>query len=69
MGFVIRTFEMNRVFLISYIFTSVFSVFGAKPIIAHWGVYGVIIGLLGTQILNIAVYSFSLQSKVRELWK
>ncbi len=69
LGFVIRTFEMNRIFLISYIFTSVFSVLAAKPIISHWGVYGVIIGLLGTQLLNIGVYSYSLKSKIIGLWK
>lgn len=69
LGFVIRTFEMNRIFLISYMCTSVFSVLAAKPIISQWGVNGVIIGLLGTQLLNIAVYTYSLKSKFMELWK
>ncbi|MFT5877986.1 MAG: O-antigen/teichoic acid export membrane protein [Dokdonia sp.] len=69
LGFVIRTFEMNRIFLISYVFTAVFSVLAAKPIINQWGVYGVIIGLLGTQVLNIGVYTYYLKSKCIELWK
>ncbi len=69
LGFVIRTFEMNRIFLISYITTSVFSVFAAKPIINQFGVYGVVLGIVGTQIINITVYIISLNSNSIALWK
>lgn len=64
LGFLIRTFEMNKIFLYSYVCTSVFSVLAAKPIISSYGVYGVIIGLLAAQILNIGVYTISIKSKL-----
>lgn len=69
LGFVIRTFEMNRIFLISYITTSVFSIVAAKPIINQFGVYGVVLGIVGTQLINITVYIISLKSNSIALWK
>ena len=69
LGFVIRTFEMNQIFFWSYIATTIFSIVAAKPIIHQFGIYGVIIGLLVTQIINISFYLIRLNSKLRLLWK
>ena len=69
LGFVLRTFEMNQIFLTSYILTTVFSLLAAKPIINSWGINGVIIGLIATQLISIGYYLFSLNIKLKPLWK
>jgi hypothetical protein len=69
LGFLIRTFELNRIFLINYILTSIFSFVAAKPFLNQWGVYGVVYGILGTQVLNILVYSIYLKTKNIATWK
>tara|TARA_B110000902_G_scaffold166528_1_gene190107 strand:- start:8986 stop:10212 length:1227 start_codon:yes stop_codon:yes gene_type:complete len=66
-GFVIKTFELNHIFLISYVITTAFSVFSAKPIISQWGLQGVILGLISIQILNVVVYYYYLKTKFIEL--
>jgi O-antigen/teichoic acid export membrane protein len=69
LGFVIRTFEMNKIFLWSYIVSTLFSVLSAKIIISQVGIYGVILGLLITQIINIVFYVSKLNTKLKILWK
>jgi len=69
LGFVIRTFEVNHIFFWSYILTTVFSLIAAKPIINQIGIYGVLIGLFVTQLINISFYLFKLNSKLKPLWK
>jgi O-antigen/teichoic acid export membrane protein len=69
LGFVIRTFEMNQVFFWSYIITTAFSLLAAKPIITQMGIYGVLIGLFITQLINISFYLLKLNSKLKILWK
>lgn len=62
--FIIRTVEMNDTILISYIITTIFSVLVAKPIIIHFGAIGVIIGLLSTQVIAIAIFTYALKSEL-----
>lgn len=69
MGFIIRTFELNRVFFLNYILTSIFSVLASKPFIHEFGVYGVILGLLVTQLIQITMYLVSLKQNALALWK
>ena len=69
LGFVIRTFEMNQIFFWSYIITTVFSLLAAKAIITQMGIYGVLIGLFITQLINISFYLLKLNSKLKILWK
>lgn len=69
LGFVIRTFEMNQIFFWSYIITTVFSLLAAKPIITQVGIYGVLIGLFITQLINISFYLLRLNFKLKTLWK
>jgi O-antigen/teichoic acid export membrane protein len=65
MGFVIRTFEMNQVFFWSYIVTTIFSLLCAKAMVSQMGIYGVIVGLIITQLINISFYVV----KLKTLWK
>tara|TARA_B100000809_G_scaffold185304_1_gene183383 strand:- start:3670 stop:4926 length:1257 start_codon:yes stop_codon:yes gene_type:complete len=69
LGFVIRTFEMNQLFFWSYIVTTVFSLLAAKLIITQMGIYGVLVGLIFTQVINISFYVIKLNSKLNTLWK
>jgi len=69
MGFVIRTFEMNKIFFWSYIISTVFSLIAAEAIISQTGIYGVLIGLFITQLINITFYALKLNSKLKTLWK
>jgi hypothetical protein len=69
LGFVIRTFEVNQIFLWSYVATTFFSLIAAKPIIHQLGVYGVIVGLFATQVISISFYLIKLKSKLNLLWK
>lgn len=67
LGFVIRTFEMNHIFFWSYIATTAFSLLSAHLFISQMGVYGVLLGLLITQLINISFYSYQLNSKIKAL--
>jgi O-antigen/teichoic acid export membrane protein len=69
MGFVIRTFEMNNIFFWSYIITTIFSLLAADPIIRATGIYGVLIGLFITQLINISFYILKLNSQLKTEWK
>jgi O-antigen/teichoic acid export membrane protein len=69
MGFVIRTFEMNSIFFWSYIVTTIFSLLAAEPMIKATGIYGVLIGLFITQVINISFYLLKLNSKLKTEWK
>jgi O-antigen/teichoic acid export membrane protein len=69
MGFVIRTFEMNSIFFWSYVITTIFSLLAAEHIISTTGIYGVVIGLFITQLINISFYLLKLNSKLKTAWK
>ncbi|MFB1027465.1 MAG: hypothetical protein QMC27_05860 [Flavobacteriaceae bacterium] len=69
LGFVIRTFEMNHLFFWSYIITSIFGLMAAKPLITEVGIYGVLVGLFVSQIINISFYILKLNSKLKLLWR
>lgn len=62
--FIIRTFEWNKVFFFTYIVTSAFSVLTANYYITHWGILGVVGGLLTVQLLNVLVYGFWIRNKM-----
>jgi len=69
MGFVIKTFEMNNIFFWSYIITTIFGLMAAKYLITETGIYGVLIGLFVTQLINISFYILKLNSKLKILWR
>jgi len=69
LGFVIRTFEMNSIFFWSYIITTLFGLMVAQPLITKTGIYGVLIGLFISQLINISFYVIKLNSKLKIFWK
>jgi O-antigen/teichoic acid export membrane protein len=67
--FVIITIENNSVIFISYVASSVFSLILAKPLVGHFGLTGVMIGLFSLQILTLSIYLFSLKNDIRWIFK
>ena len=62
--FVIRTLEKNFAIFIGYIISTVLIFIIANPIISHWGLLGVAIGFLVTQIVSVATYLFYIHKTV-----
>lgn len=66
--FAIRTLEQTRSIFIAYILSSGFSLVMAKPIIEKWGIDGIVIGLIITQVIMQLFFLFSLkQKKIKSL--
>lgn len=65
--YAIRTLENTRLIFMSFIFSSVFSVACAYPVIHAFGLNGVVAGLMMTQLITLAVYVWSLRDKIRWL--
>ena len=65
--YAIRTLENTRLIFMSFIFSSVFSVACAYPVINAFGLNGVVAGLMMTQLITLGVYVWSLRDKIRWL--
>lgn len=65
--YAIRTLERTRLIFVSFIASSIFSVLTAYPIIKAFGLTGVIIGLMLTQLITLGIYLFSLRNDIRKL--
>jgi O-antigen/teichoic acid export membrane protein len=64
----IRVLSLNKDFFVGYLFTLVFSLIGAQYFIQHWGILGVIAGLLINQLVLQAYWQFILVRKNLVLW-
>jgi O-antigen/teichoic acid export membrane protein len=62
--YAIRTLQMTRLIFISFIASSLFSIFTAYPIIRMFGLKGVLIGLFMTQMITLLIYWFSLKKSI-----
>lgn len=67
--FAIRTLEETRSIFIAYVLSAAFSLSLAIPIIRSFGVEGILIGLILTQVIMQAYFIYSLRSKLNLLWK
>lgn len=67
MRFAIRTLEQTRLIFISYIISALASMLLAKPMIAHFGINGVIIGLVLSQLIIQAYFIYSLRTYWRKI--
>jgi O-antigen/teichoic acid export membrane protein len=65
--YAIRTLERTRVIFMSFIASSIFSILSAYPIITFFGLNGVIIGLMLTQLITLGIYLFALRKEMKEL--
>ncbi len=63
--YAIRTMENTRLIFISFIVSSAFSLLCAYPIIKNFGLYGVVAGLMITQLITLGIYMWSLRKMIR----
>ena len=63
--YAIRTLEKTRLIFISFIISSVFSIAVAYPVIKSFGLYGVVGGLMATQLITLFIYMWSLRNEVK----
>jgi O-antigen/teichoic acid export membrane protein len=63
MRYAIRTLEKTRAIFISFIFSSIFSIISAYPIIKMFGLNGVVVGLMITQIITLGIYLICLSNE------
>ena len=63
MRYAIRTLEKTRTIFISFIFSAIFSVISAYPIIKMFGLNGVVIGLMATQLITFCIYLICLRNE------
>lgn len=60
-----RTIHFTKPIFVAYCFGTLFSLLLAFPIINTWGITGLLLGLILSQILTLVVYAYFLSSKVR----
>src|SRR5271170_1049578 len=57
----LRSLENTKPIFVGYIITTVYSVISAPLLSRHFGLKGILVGIIGTQLLLIPVLNFSLQ--------
>ncbi len=62
--YAIRTLENTRLIFLSFIVSSAFSILTAYPIIKMFGLAGVLIGLVATQLITIFIYWYHLRKEM-----
>lgn len=56
----IRTLEANHQIFAAYLISAVFSILAAYPMISSWGLPGVVLGFIITQLISLVYYSIYL---------
>jgi O-antigen/teichoic acid export membrane protein len=63
--YAIRTMEKTRLIFSSFIISSIFSVACAYPVINAFGLFGVVGGLMATQMITLIIYMWSLRNSIK----
>jgi O-antigen/teichoic acid export membrane protein len=63
MRYAIRTLENTKNIFYSFIISSCFSVVAAYPVIRWMGLYGILAGLLITQLISFSCYCYALRKE------
>lgn len=63
--YAIRTMENTKLIFMSFIVSSAFSLFCAYPVIKSFGLYGVVAGLMITQLITLGIYMWSLRKVIK----
>ncbi len=63
--YAIRTMEKTRLIFSSFIISSIFSVACAYPVINAFGLFGVVGGLMATQMITLIIYTWSLRNTIK----
>ncbi|UTW63941.1 lipopolysaccharide biosynthesis protein [bacterium SCSIO 12741] len=64
--FAIRTLELNRSIFIAYTLSTIFSICLAHPVIQFFGIAGVVIGLIASQVIIQIYFLYSLTLKFKQ---
>ena len=67
--FTLRTLEQTQSIFGAYVCSALFSLLFAKPILQNFGVEGILIGLISTQIIMQIYFAYSLNFKLFLPWK
>jgi O-antigen/teichoic acid export membrane protein len=68
MRYAIRTLENTKNIFYSFIISSCFSIAAAYPIIRWMGLYGVLVGLLITQLISFSCYCYALRKELPKVF-
>ena len=63
--YAIRTMEKTRLIFTSFIISSIFSVACAYPVINAFGLFGVVGGLMATQLITLIIYTWALRNTIK----
>ena len=63
--YAIRTMENTKLIFLSFIVSSAFSVLCAYPVIKNFGLYGVVGGIMATQLITLGIYIWSLRKLIK----
>jgi len=66
---IIRSLEFNKVFFKGYLITLAFSLVFSHLILSNFGLYGVLLGLIASQLILIVYWSLILHLKNKEIWR
>ncbi len=61
--FALRSMQFTSPIFIAYAMSAIASVLVAHPVVKHWGIGGVVAGLIGAQMLMLLVYGFFIWKK------
>ena len=69
LNFAVRTLDRNKNIFISYLINAIISLIIAYPLITYFEIYGVLLGILITQLIMHAWNAYSLKNELKFLWK
>jgi O-antigen/teichoic acid export membrane protein len=64
--YAIRTLERTRLIFMSFIASSTFSIICAYPIIKMFGLNGIVVGLMITQLITLGIYLYNLRKVIHK---
>ncbi len=65
----IRIIELNRIFFLGYLITSILGVFTYNFLLENFGLYGALAGLMMNQIIMLILWQITLTHQKFKLWK
>ncbi len=62
--FFMRTIEQTAPIFVAYVLSAIFSLITAKGFVTYYGMHGLLLGLIATQLISLMTYYFYLSPKV-----
>ncbi len=60
----LRTMENTKPIFVAYSFSTIFSLLAAKPMLLYWGIDGLVLGLVLTQVSSLFIYALYLRRSI-----